>query len=117
MNKIYQIIYHTHNTYDAPVKEATFAFLVTPYQDALQTVSNVNYTNSLGEEGYQFRNTFGFPVKCIHSTKSFTDFEFSMTAQVEKKPNSFISNGQLTVEQEQEILASLKTFIDHHLYL
>jgi len=117
MNKFYDIIYHTHNTYDGPVKEATFAFLVAPYQDALQTVSNVTYTNSLGEEGYQFRNPFGFPVKCIHSTKGFTEFEFSMTAQVEKKPNLFISNGQLSVEQEQEILSSPKTLIDHHLYL
>jgi len=117
MNQLYQITYHTCNTYEKPVKEATFAFLVAPIQDTLQTVSNVSYTNSLGEEGYQYRNAFNFPVKCIRSTKSFTQFKFSMTAQVEKKPNLFISNGQLSVEQEQEILLSRKTLIDHHLYL
>jgi len=117
MNKLYQIVYHTHNSYETPVKEATFAFLVAPSQDALQTVSNLSYTNSLGEEGYQYRNPFGFLVKCIRSTKSFKEFEFTMTVQVEKKPNTFISNGLLSVEQEQEILASRKTFIDHHLYL
>ena len=117
MNKIYQIEYHTRNNYETPVNEATFAFLVTPSQDALQTVSNVSFTNSLGEEGYQFRNPFGFPVRCIRSTKSFTEFEFSMTAQVEKKSTTFISNGQLSAEQEQEILASRETLINHHLYL
>jgi len=117
MNKLYDIEYHTHNSYETPVNEATFAFLVAPTQDALQTVSNLSYTNSLGEEGYLFRNAFGFPIKCIRSTKRFTQFDFSMTAQVEKKPNLFISNGQLSVEQEQEILSSGKILIDYHLYL
>jgi hypothetical protein len=117
MNKLFQILYHTHNRYEAPVKEATFAFLVSPSQNALQTIRNLSFSNSLGEESFQYRNAFGFEVKCIRSTKSFTDFEFHMSALVEKKPNSFISNGQLSVAQEQEILSSRKTFIDHHLYL
>jgi hypothetical protein len=40
MNKQYQILYHTHNSYEAPVKEATFAFLVSPCQDANQSIRN-----------------------------------------------------------------------------
>jgi transglutaminase-like putative cysteine protease len=117
MNKQYQILYHTHNSYEAPVKEATFAFLVSPCQDANQSIRNLSFHNSLGEESFQYRNAFGFEVKCIRSTKSFKEFGFEMTAEVEKKPNSFISDGLLTVEQEQVILDSQSTFIDHHLFL
>jgi hypothetical protein len=117
MNKLYQIVYHTHNRYEAPVKEATFAFLVAPCQQANQTIHHLSFSNSLGEESFQHRNPFGFEVKCIRSTKSFTDFAFCMSAQVEKKPSSLISNGLLSVAQEQEILSSRKIFIDYHLFL
>jgi transglutaminase/protease-like cytokinesis protein 3 len=117
MNKLFQISYHTHNQYETPVKEATFAFLVAPCQDAYQTIRQLSFRNSLGEESFQYRNAFGFEVKCIRSTKSFTDFTFDMTAQVERKRNAFIPNQQLPVDQEQAILASPATFIDHHLYL
>jgi hypothetical protein len=117
MNKIYQIVYHTHNSYEAPVKEATFALLVAPCQDASQTIRSLSFRNSLGAESYQYRNAFGFEVKCIRSTKSFTAFDFHMTVQVEKKPNSLISDGLLSPAQEQAILASRQTFIDHHLFL
>jgi Transglutaminase-like superfamily/Bacterial transglutaminase-like N-terminal region len=117
MNKQYQILYHTHNSYEEPVKEATFAFLVAPCQDAHQTVRHLSFRNSLGEESFQYRNAFGFEVKCIRSAKRFTEFEFHMQVEVEKKPKALLPEGQLSVPQEQEILASPKTFIDHHLFL
>lgn len=113
----YEISYHTHNTYESPVTEALFAFLVAPCQDYSQSVRNLSFRNSLGEEMFQHQNPFRFNVHCVRSVKRFTDFEFWMQATVDKKPHNFLQENMLSAEEEQARLTSRDFFIDHHIYL
>lgn len=113
----YQIEYHTHNRYEAPVTEALFEFLVAPCADESQTVSNVSYKNSLDAELFHHVNPFGFQVTSVRAVKPFTEFEFRMQATVEKKEQSYINHGQLSVAEERRALTDPQLYIDQHWYL
>ena len=116
MQTEYHIKYHTHHTYKALVKEALIEFLVTPCQDDTQTVTQLNFNNSLHQEVYQHLNPLEFQVTSIRAKKPFNELEFSMTATVEKTL-PMLSVTSLPFEEEQAVLASNDFFIDHHLYL
>ena len=113
----YNIVYHTHNTYEAPVQEALFEFLVSPCPDATQTITKVTFYNSLGVEVYHHKNTFGFQRDCIRSVKPFTELEFSMTATVLKAQPTPIGPLQMTFAEEEALLQARDFYIDHHLFL
>lgn len=117
MTKSYQVKYHTHNTYEANVTEALFELLVAPCQDGTQAVRDLKYHNSFGQAVFQHNNPFGFSLACVRSVKPFKDFEFTMTATVDKKLQDNPYLGMLSVEEEQAKLTSIEFYIDHHLYL
>lgn len=116
MQTEYHIHYHTYNTYEAPVVEALFEFLVAPCQDNTQKVTGLTYYNSLKQEIYYHQNPFNFQVTRTRSKKPFTEFEFSMTATVEKKRPMFYESS-LSLKEEQAILTAPDFYIDNHLYL
>ncbi len=117
MSNTYQVKYQTHNKYEASVTEALFELLVAPCQNETQVVRDLVYRNSLGEQIFRHRNSFGFDLASIRSVKPFTDFEFAMTATVEKKVPNLAPLAPLSVEDEQAMLTSMDFYIDHHLYL
>lgn len=113
----YNILYQTHNTYEAPVTEALFEFLVSPCADATQTVTKLIFFNSLGLEVYHHKNTFGFQRHCIRSVKPFTELQFTMQATVLKASPKIIGPMLTSGAEEEAILASREVYIDHHLFL
>lgn len=117
MAKEYQIKYYTENVYDAQVTEALFAFIVSPCQDSTQTVRDLAFYNSLGEEVFFQTNPFSFEVANIRTSKPFSSFSFEMTAIVEKIPLDSLNVKQLSIDEEQAILSSPDFFVDQHLYL
>jgi hypothetical protein len=117
MNTIYDINYRTKNTYEESVREAFFAFLITPCQDETQTILNLNYQNSIKADVFHHRNHYGFEVTSLRTEKPFKEIEFLMTATVVKNQVLLPFESQLSVEEEQSLLNGLNFFIDHHLYL
>ncbi|TXK47944.1 transglutaminase family protein [Pontibacter qinzhouensis] len=117
MTREYHINYHTQNTYEANVTEALFALNITPCQDENQQVRDVTFRNSLGEEVFHTHNPFGFSLTCIRSVKAFTNFEFWMSAVVEKTMPDLLPKQELPADAEQEMLRNPEFYIDHHLYL
>ncbi|AKD04024.1 transglutaminase family protein [Pontibacter korlensis] len=118
MSAEYTVKYYTHNTYDESVREAFFSFLIIPCQDETQTVRSLSFENSLQAEVFHHHNPFGFEVTSLRTAQNFTEFEFQMTATVEKSP-VYLPTGSrlLSVEEEQSLLARHDFYIDHHLYL
>ncbi|WP_205502243.1 transglutaminase domain-containing protein [Rufibacter psychrotolerans] len=117
MTTEYEINYFTHNTYDEPVHEAFFSFLISPCQDETQRVKQVTFRHSLNTEEFWHKNPFGFEVTSLYSAQPFTEFSFEMTARVEKSQPFVPFRPPLSVEEEQAQLAAYDFFIDHHLYL
>jgi transglutaminase-like putative cysteine protease len=117
MNTKYEIVYNTQNTYEENVREAFFSFLIIPCQNETQKVHSLFFHNSLQEKVFYQRNSFGFELVRLHSTKPFKEFKFRMTALVEKKMAFFPFSGQLSAAEEQNILNGYDFFIDNHLYL
>ena len=117
MNTEYQIEYRTHNTYEQNVREAFFSFLVLPCTTQSQTVLSHSYANSLEAEVFHHLNPFGFEVASLHSLEPFQDFTFEMKAVVEKEEAALPFAAVLSVEEEQQVLASHDFFLLHHLFL
>jgi transglutaminase-like putative cysteine protease len=117
MNTIYQIEYHTQNTYEKVVKEALFEFIVTPCRNTTQETTQLTFYNSLGEEIYHYNNTFGFQLARIRSVKPFKEFEFRMKATVQKIHQNPYAFDSIPIEEEIALLSSSDFYIDHHIYL
>ncbi len=117
MMTTYDISYYTHNTYEENVREAFFSFLITPCHCESQTVLHLSFQNSLKAEVFHHQNPYGFEVTSLHSEKFFREFIFQMVATVVKTETDFPIGGELSVEEEQSLLAGLDFYIDHHLFL
>lgn len=117
MQTTYEVSYHTHNTYDEPVREAFYSFLIVPCPCESQTVLNMNLQNSLKAEVFHHQNPYGFDVTSLHSDKQFREFRFQMSATVVKSDSDLPIGGELSVEEEQSLLNSLDFYIDNHLFL
>ena len=117
MNTTYEISYYTKNTYDEPVQEAFYTFLVIPCHCETQKVLNLSFQNSLKGEISHHANAYGFEETSLHTERPFREFEFQMAATVEKSETDLPIGGLLSLEEEQSLLTSLDFYIDHHLFL
>ncbi len=117
MHTTYDINYHTLNTYEEPVREAFYSFLIIPCHCESQTILNLNFQNNLKVETFQHQNAYGFDVTSLHTEKPFREFAFEMTATVVKSDQDLPIGGLLSVDEEQSLLASLDFYIDHHLFM
>ena len=109
MAEFYTITYQAENTYDFPVIEASWQFLIIPEENASQSKPEIRFTNSEATPWELSHNGFGFPVIRIrnrHSLKSIRfEAQFSLTKQA---VNPFDFDMGLLLPYEPERLWQLR---------
>lgn len=114
----YEITYTTHNTYDTPVKEGLWQFMVLPEDNASQQMETYRYNNSLGVLNEESVNGFGFKTLRITSKDAIDHFEFSLRCTLEKtEVNPFEINDLPDLPKERHTLSSIAFKADHEQFL
>src|ERR1700712_2861937 len=113
----FDIHYQSINSYDETVSEAIFEFLIMPCNDHSQTLIDYSVSNSLLEPSFAYKNTFGFEINRIRTTKEFSEFNFVLKSRIDKKNVEDPEFTSLTVKEEREVLSSNDFFIENHLFL
>ncbi|WP_416442033.1 transglutaminase family protein [Leeuwenhoekiella sp. A16] len=80
----YTIKYKAHNTYETPVDEALWQFLIIPENNDSQELVREDFTNSLRVAIESSINGYGFNTYRIHPKKQFKDIHFDATFVVKK---------------------------------
>ncbi len=117
MPNLYEIKYASVNEYEEPVNDALFEYLVLPCNDATQTVRSYAVKNSLGDEPFLCRNSYGFETIRIRPSMMFKQLHFTFTAAVEKTLLIVNPYEQVPLEEQLRILDAPVFFIENHLFL
>lgn len=104
----YTIRYQSKNTYENPVKEANWQFLVTPEDNENQEVVSTSFYTSVNARIENSINGYGFKTNRIHFNIPFDEIEFTAIIKVYKnKINPFDFNPELTVLTDYEKIDDL----------
>ncbi|MCU0415638.1 MAG: transglutaminase family protein [Cytophagaceae bacterium] len=113
----YVITYQAQNHYPEVVTEGIFDFMVLPCNDDSQVVTATEFSNSLEEQAFQFKNVYGFDVTRLRTDKKFDALDFSVKIKVRKR-NAISNHTKLTASPDEDDMLSQPDFqLDHHLYL
>jgi hypothetical protein len=113
----FDIHYQSINSYEESVSEAIFEFCILPCNDHSQTLIDYSVSNSLGEPSFSYKNTFGFEINRIRTTKEFSEFNFVLKSRIDKKNVDYPDYMFLSLQEEKDLLTSNDFFIENHLYL
>lgn len=114
----YTIRYKSVNTYENPVFEAIWQFLVIPENNSLQEILSSNFSNSLKAVNQYSENGLGFQSIRVHQKKPFSEALFEAEVKLKKREtNPFNFTTPLSIPEEQEYLNSINFKIDFEPYL
>ena len=120
MAEYYSITYQAENTYDFPVIEASWQFLIIPEENPSQSRPEIRFTNSEATPWELSRNGFGFPVIRIRNRHSLESIRFEARFALTKQAvNPFDFDPNLLLPYEPERLRELPfrirfdTFLRH----
>jgi transglutaminase-like putative cysteine protease len=116
MASIFQIQYTSINEYEEPVSEALFEFLASPCTDNTQILIDYTVKNSINQEAFYGRNSYGFQTIRIRQNKPFTAFQFVYNCRVEKLDPAPAAKKAKAAEQAK-VIASNNFLIDNFLFL
>jgi len=114
----YNIKYKSKNTYENPVFEANWQFLITPENNETQKVLKSNFNTSVNARIETSVNGLGFNASRIHCKNPFDYIEFSAEFKLQKKeinPFDFLPSSDLAADYE--LLNSLHFKVDYISYL
>ena len=118
MNFDYTIKYKTENTYENPVSEAFWQYMVTPEINDTQEVLSIRYATSINARIEESINGFGFATARIHCKKPFTAIEFAAEFKLTKQQvNPFDFAPSEDNKEDYNTLTSLEFKVDHDLFL
>ena len=117
MAHLYNIQYTSVNEYDESVIEAIFEFLASPCNDNTQTLLDFQIKNSLNQDTFFSKNSFGFQTIRIRPHKPFTTLEFVCTSKVEKKAEAGGSPKKPKAAEQAKVIESNNFYIDNFLFL
>jgi len=108
MAEYYTITYQAENTYDFPVIEASWQFLIIPEENPSQSRPVIWFTNSEATPWELSRNGFGFPVIRIRNRHSVQSIRFEARFSLTKQAvNPFDFDPDLLLPYEPERLREL----------
>ncbi len=108
MAEYYTITYQAENTYDFPVIEASWQFLIIPEENPSQSRPAIWFTNSEATPWELSRNGFGFPVIRIRNRHSLQSIRFEARFSLTKQAvNPFDFDPDLLLPYEPERLQEL----------
>lgn len=113
----FDIEYFIDNKYEQSVRKATFQLLVIPESNHQQKVAHVNFNCSENHDAHISRNIFGFETITYYIVKSFSEFWFKLSAEVQKPEINPFYVSPLMPDYEFEFINSHEFQIDNHLFL
>ena len=114
----YTIKYQSKNTYENPVLEATWQFLVTPEDNETQEVVSTHFYTSVNARIEDSINGFGFKTNRIYCKTPFDDIEFTAIIKVYKhKVNPFDFNLDLLSFEDYQKLDDISFKVLYEPYL
>lgn len=114
----YTIKYKAVNTYDAPVDEAFWQFLLRPEENDTQRVRLSKFSNSINAAVDASTNTFGFPICRVHLKKAVERISFEANYIISKKhSNPFSALDSVVNPVHTQLLNSLDFKIEHERFL
>ena len=114
----YSIKYTAHNTYDSPVGEALWQFLIIPEDNATQLLSAHTFTNSQNIYVQESANGFGFKTYRVHARQKFREIDFEAVFKLEKKSiNPFSQVEERDIEADLKVIDSLDFKVEYEPYL
>lgn len=114
----YTIRYKSVNTYENPVFEAIWQFLVIPENNSSQEIVSSNFSNSLKAINQYSANGLGFQSIRVHQKKPFSEALFEAEVKLKKREtNPFGFNQTLSISEELEHISTHNFKIDFEPYL
>ena len=103
MSLEYSITYKAENTYEEPVREAYWQFLIIPQENDSQQFISIDFNNSLNARSEFSINGYGFKTIRVHPKTEFTHIAFEANFKLLKKEiNPF------DFEPEEDVLKSFQ---------
>jgi hypothetical protein len=117
MSRIYNIKYHSVNQYEEPVKEGIFEYLISPCNDASQTLIDFSLKHSLGNEAFFSKNSYGFQNIRIRLKGQLKEFSLTYESKVQKHEVSLLTlEAELPLKEQLALLDNRSFFIDNYLF-
>jgi transglutaminase-like putative cysteine protease len=117
MSMIYNINYSSLNQYEEPVKEGIFEYLISPCNDASQTLIDFSIKHSLGNEVFFSKNSYGFQNIRIRLKGLLKEFKLTYESKVQKNEVSLLTLEQeLPLKEQFAFLDNRVFFIDNYLF-
>ncbi len=85
MNEHYSIEYHAENTYEFPIHEAYWQFLIQPMEEAGQHLLDMSFTNTADAPWEVSRNAFDFEVIRVRCRTPVQKIGFRATFRLQKQ--------------------------------
>lgn len=114
---IYEVKYNSLNSYEEPVSEAFFEYLLLPCNDNTQSLLDFRIRHSSGEDPFFCTNSFGFKTIRIRCRNNFNEFGLSFSSKVDKPNDDALPQNNLSLQEQLAILSSHEFYINHHPYL
>jgi len=114
---VFQITYHTLNSYSPNIHEVILEFLIFPANLSNQKVDNIQFDHQPLSNYYVGKNIFGFEFLRFRVKKLENSFSFTLKASVTKEITNPFEFKALSWEQEMPIISSGEYLIDNYLFL
>ncbi|WP_253187449.1 transglutaminase family protein [Mangrovimonas sp. DI 80] len=114
----YTIKYKSNNTYENPVFEAYWQFMIIPENNVSQKLVFSDFKTSVNARIEKSINGYNFQTARIHCKQPFGDIQFEAEFKLTKEEiNPFQFTSNLEPSQEFEAINSLNFKIEHESYL
>ncbi len=114
----YTIKYKTENTYENPVSEAFWQYMVTPETNETQELLSTKYLTSINARTEESINGFGFLTARIHCKKPFSAIEFAAEFKlVKQQVNPFDFAPSENTQKDFNTLNTLPFRVDFDMFL
>ncbi|SCX96574.1 Transglutaminase-like enzyme, putative cysteine protease [Nonlabens sp. Hel1_33_55] len=118
MSLKYQIFYQATNTYQSPLKEALWQFLIIPENSKNQNIHNFSFKNSESIAYQESIDGFGNQVLRVSTKKPITKIEFTAEVELEKVKVNPFENIQITnPSDDYKTINDLGFKVEHESFL
>ncbi|QDO93379.1 transglutaminase family protein [Formosa sediminum] len=114
----YTIKYTAENSYENPVFESYWQFMVTPEKNATQELTSSTFAVSGDCPIEKSINGYNFETTRIHTKKPFNTIKFEAVFKLTKsKVDPIKVNPEFTIAEEYEAISTLDFKVDYEAYL
>lgn len=114
----YQITYQATNTYETPLREALWQFLIIPLDNDTQIIQRYSFSNSRDIPHHESIDGFGNQSLRLRTKQPIDNVEFTAVMELLKKEiNPFDSIANTDPQEDFKVLEQLEFRVDHESFL